>query len=331
MALTPAPPRPISPLSGRFAPTWDLLRGGRVRDALSDLTSPAGHELDDVEQVEQAYLLLTCRLALGDLPGASAAGGRLDPEASGPDAVLAHLGQGDLATALGDHDSALEHFRRASEQPDADDPRLTPWRAGAAFALARLSRRAEAVTLARDLLAVAERAADGWQTAIALRTLATVDTAADALTTLDRARGLARAVGDTRLAAQVDTDLAGLLLLAPGADRSTAVGLLRAAEAYAVGDALWPLHARAARLLERAGERARPLRSDAVALLTQAEHRVARLAARGLTNRQIAEQLSVTIKGIEWHLSRVYRKLGIRSRTALADLLDVTSAFSATA
>ena len=45
------------------------------------------------------------------------------------------------------------------------------------------------------------------------------------------------------------------------------------------------------------------------------------MAADGLTNRQIANQLVVTVKAVEWHLSHVYRKLGIRSRNDLATAL----------
>lgn len=59
--------------------------------------------------------------------------------------------------------------------------------------------------------------------------------------------------------------------------------------------------------------------------LTRAEWRVSELAASGLTNRQIAEQLFVTIKAIEWHLSNTYSKLGISGRTELADAMrDLT-------
>ena len=60
---------------------------------------------------------------------------------------------------------------------------------------------------------------------------------------------------------------------------------------------------------------------ETLAVLTAAEQRVARLAASGLTNRAIAEHLVVTVKAVEWHLSHVYRKLGIRSRGALAGAL----------
>ena len=43
------------------------------------------------------------------------------------------------------------------------------------------------------------------------------------------------------------------------------------------------------------------------------------MAASGLTNRQIAAEMTVTVKAVEWHLSHVYRKLGVRNRTGLAD------------
>jgi DNA-binding CsgD family transcriptional regulator len=56
--------------------------------------------------------------------------------------------------------------------------------------------------------------------------------------------------------------------------------------------------------------------------LTPAERRVATLAAAGLTNREIATQLFVTLKTVEFHLSRCYRKLRVTTRHGLADLLE---------
>ncbi len=52
--------------------------------------------------------------------------------------------------------------------------------------------------------------------------------------------------------------------------------------------------------------------------LTPAELRVALLAADGLTTREICAQLYLSVKTVEFHLSRVYRKLGVRGRTELA-------------
>jgi DNA-binding CsgD family transcriptional regulator len=58
----------------------------------------------------------------------------------------------------------------------------------------------------------------------------------------------------------------------------------------------------------------RPAASD----LTTSETRLAALAAKGLTNKEIASCLHVSVHTVEGHLTRIYRKLGIRSRAALA-------------
>ena len=52
--------------------------------------------------------------------------------------------------------------------------------------------------------------------------------------------------------------------------------------------------------------------------LTPAEKHVAELVATGRTNREVATQLFTTVKTVETHLTRIYRKLGVRSRTELA-------------
>jgi DNA-binding NarL/FixJ family response regulator len=52
--------------------------------------------------------------------------------------------------------------------------------------------------------------------------------------------------------------------------------------------------------------------------LTPTEHRVAALAAAGRTNREIADTLFTSVRTVEGHLSHIYAKLGIRSRTELA-------------
>jgi DNA-binding CsgD family transcriptional regulator len=52
--------------------------------------------------------------------------------------------------------------------------------------------------------------------------------------------------------------------------------------------------------------------------LTATERRVAALVAEGMTNREVAAALYVTPRTVEGTLSRVYAKLGVRSRTELA-------------
>jgi DNA-binding CsgD family transcriptional regulator len=73
--------------------------------------------------------------------------------------------------------------------------------------------------------------------------------------------------------------------------------------------------------LRATGEKVRrytPIGRDS---LTPSERRVAEMAATGMTNRQIAQTLFLTLKTIETHLSAAYDKLGIRSRQQLADAL----------
>jgi DNA-binding NarL/FixJ family response regulator len=88
----------------------------------------------------------------------------------------------------------------------------------------------------------------------------------------------------------------------------------------------------AARLLEDSAGRRRPVSTaargegpamvntseDGAATLSPAERRILELVADGLTNAQIARQLWVTEATIKFHLSRIYRKLGVTNRTAAA-------------
>jgi DNA-binding CsgD family transcriptional regulator/tetratricopeptide (TPR) repeat protein len=85
----------------------------------------------------------------------------------------------------------------------------------------------------------------------------------------------------------------------------------------AAGARLWAARARdeLAALGRRTGRRTRG--AGAPDALTAAEARVARLAASGLTNRQVASALQISAKTVDAHLGRVYRKLEIHSRAEL--------------
>jgi DNA-binding NarL/FixJ family response regulator len=61
--------------------------------------------------------------------------------------------------------------------------------------------------------------------------------------------------------------------------------------------------------------------SSLLATLSPAEQRVAQLVAAGLTNRQIGEQLFVSMRTVDTHVSHVFRKLNVSSRVRLALLI----------
>jgi DNA-binding CsgD family transcriptional regulator len=101
-----------------------------------------------------------------------------------------------------------------------------------------------------------------------------------------------------------------------GAARATLEEALAAFER--LGAPLWAEQARAE--LARIGGRS-PSRGE----LTEAELRIAGLVAEGRTNREVAAALFLTVHSVETALTRVYRKLGVRTRAELAHLLGAKS------
>jgi DNA-binding CsgD family transcriptional regulator len=77
------------------------------------------------------------------------------------------------------------------------------------------------------------------------------------------------------------------------------------------------LERRARAELVAAGGRPRRPVTTGIEALTPSERRVAAMAAGGLSNREIAEALFVTVKAVQWHLGHVYQKLGIAGRDEL--------------
>jgi DNA-binding CsgD family transcriptional regulator len=119
------------------------------------------------------------------------------------------------------------------------------------------------------------------------------------------------------------TDLGAALRRANG--RAEARGPLREALDMARQEGALAVARRAHDELEATGERLRPLLASGLESLTPSERRVAAMAAEGKSNRAIAQELFLTVKTIEAHLSSAYRKLDIGSRSELPEALGIES------
>jgi DNA-binding CsgD family transcriptional regulator len=124
--------------------------------------------------------------------------------------------------------------------------------------------------------------------------------------------------------------LAGAALAQAGNAEAAIEQLVRAQETFAVHGA-WRYRDQAARGLRQLGvhvvaERGRgqtPAPAHAgLEALSKREMTVASLVHGGRTNRQIAQELSISLKTVENHLAKAFRRLGISSRAQLAMLVE---------
>ena len=90
--------------------------------------------------------------------------------------------------------------------------------------------------------------------------------------------------------------------------------------AFAMFDAMGmeAFAARARAELRATGERARPRGPGAQSVLSAQEEQIARLVAGHLSNREIAARLFISASTVEYHLRKIFRKLGVTSRVQLA-------------
>ena len=230
---------------------------------------------------------------------------------------------------------ARSDLRMAQNRPAdalADLERMQPLLAG--YALHRFPFGHQSARRARALIAVG-RADEGRELAEqeleeargrgvrsdeAQALIALAATCSDPLELLTEAVAAAARAPSTRV--QAEAHFAhGAALRAAGhaADAREPLALARDLATRADASALAN---QAAEELLAAGGRPRRVAVAGVAALTPAERRTAEHAARGLTNREIAETLFVTRKTVEFTLGNVYAKLGIRSRAQLAAALE---------
>jgi DNA-binding NarL/FixJ family response regulator len=303
----------------------DALSQGRIGDA-ADLADGARHEasLDEESRAVLSLVGLLARLARGDLRGSATYSRDLTmvTRRRGRVAAIACYGLGEFSAARGHADQAVTEFEAAgTELASVRDQIRLPWRSGLARVLAGRGQVASAAALVDEELAEARADDSPYAVAYALRTQAAIAPTSDRVALLDEALDVIADRGAARLEAQIRTDLAGWLLLLQPEESSRAVELLRSAEKYALHEDLGPLLTRIRWLLERLGEAPDGELPGRLAELSAAERRVAQLVVTGKRNREIAEELGVSVKSVEWHVSHILRKLSITSRTELADAL----------
>jgi DNA-binding CsgD family transcriptional regulator len=198
-------------------------------------------------------------------------------------------------------------------------PGLVSWRSQAALALAGANPQ-KALRLAREELGLARLFGAPRTLGVALQAAALTG-GEDAR--LGLLREAVRVLGDSPARLEHARALVELgAALRRQGHRAEARGALEQGMDSAQACAATALAERAREELRASGARPRRLALSGVEALTGAERRVAGLAAQGLTNRQVAQALLVSVATVETHLRHVFRKLDIASRGQLADRLD---------
>jgi DNA-binding CsgD family transcriptional regulator len=268
------------------------------------------------------YGLTEILLDTGALSDAEAALDLLPPEPwpSHISFTYARVARGRLRCALRQMDAGLEDLTAAGrelERIGCVGPAPTHWRAAAACGLHEAGRVDEARRLAREELERARAFGTKRATGLALRAAGMVAPADQQVPLLEESVSVLEPSPATLQRGRSLVEL-GAALRRRGNRRDAREPLRRGLD-LAVRCGAAPLVERARQELLASG--ARP-RRDAIAgrdALTPSEARIARLAAEGMTNREIAGSLFLSPKTVEMHLGRVYRKLGIDSRRMLAD------------
>jgi DNA-binding CsgD family transcriptional regulator len=193
------------------------------------------------------------------------------------------------------------------------------WRSAAALAHHFLGEEDAARDLAREQLELARRWGAPRTLGQALRILGVVEGGTDGLERLQEAVSVLEASPARLEHGYALTDLGSALRR--DNQRAAAREPLRLALELAQRGGAKLLAGRAHEELIASGARPRRVFASGVDALTPSERRVAAMAAEGLSNREIAQSLFVTLRTVETHLSSVFRKLDVSARTQVATAL----------
>ena len=310
---------------------WLALRRGDLvaaeADARATLEGPPS--APPLWNVQAAGALVATLVERGDLEGAEQTLAPLAADFRGTleEAYSVLHTRGRLRVAQLRFHEALEDFLAAGRiavQTRAISPCFLPWRSDAALVQLRLGDRDSAQSLSTEELELARAFGAPRALGMALRAAGLVAGGSSGETRLREAIEVLGGAGDRVEEARARADLGAFLRR--GNRRVEARELLREAvdAAHRAGAGL--LAARAETELRATGARPRRVLLTGLEALTASERRIAELAAKGLTNREIAQHLFVTARTVEGHLTNVFTKLDVGNRVDLSQALARTTA-----
>lgn len=220
--------------------------------------------------------------------------------------------------------AAVSDFQRCGrlmQDWSLDIASLIPWRSSLAQAYLKLGHTRAARELVSNQLKNS-KTLDNRVTGISLRVLATCSDLSQRTTLLRQAVERLEKAGDRIELSRALEDLSGVYQQLNEFDRARLLARRAAQESKACHSSAPTIPAQ--RVAEHPSDaretspRPRPT-ADAVdvPLLSDAQRRVAELAALGHTNQEISRRLYITVSTVEQHLTRVFRKLGVHSRNDL--------------
>ena len=300
---------------------------GRLSEAQADAEvamRPARESPWNLSAPHTAATLGEVLIERGELEAAAVALEATDTPAaggSGFDAVITHarvrlhLAEGDAKHALGELDTL-----KALGGVGGKLLLKLPWRLQEVRARLALGETVEARRVAEEDVRTARAFGAPGPLGVALRGLAMTTKSHEGTATI-----LREAVTELeQSAATLDRAYALVELgaaLRRGGRRTEARETLRCGLDLAHRCGAPPLSDLALEELRAAGARPRRPLLSGIDALTPSERRVAELAAGGMSNKEVAQSLFVTVRTVEMHLSNAYRKLEINSRGELADSL----------
>ncbi|NEA99056.1 LuxR family transcriptional regulator [Streptomyces sp. SID13726] len=323
------------------------LRHASVLAVRAEISLRQGALLDAAEQVREALRLLpsaswgvTLAQVRGTLVRALTAMGRHDEalaqlklplpqEALETRFGLSYLqARGRLNLATGHLHAALEDFETCGElmtEWRMDVPGLVPWRGEAAAVLLEMDEPERACKLAEDQLARADgRSPRG--AGLSMRVIAATLNVSRRSMLLRQAADLLQGCGDQYELVCTLVQLTNTYHALGELRRARTVGrrawnIARECHAESLVEALALAPASAEPAASFESLQSPDEVSEAETLLSEAERRVAELAALGYTNREISSRLYISVSTVEQHLTKTYRKLKVTRRSDLPSLV----------